>query len=236
MPQIKRILCLANSRKPYGRCVAGRELGDGVAGAWIRPVSMRSGQEVSEYERQYQDGSDPKVLDIIDVPLVRHHPHGCQNENWLLDPEYYWVKAGRVGWVELLQHVESPAKLWINGYSTYHGENDEIPQEEADALLSSLVLISVSELWLRVFVPGAAFGDKKRRVQARFHYRGARYALRVTDPIVEREYLYREDGEYPVGESCLCISLSEPFRKQGDGPSCRYKLVATMIEREKIRS
>lgn len=63
----RRIVCLANSRKMQGRCVAGRELNAGVAGSWIRPVSDRPAEEVSEYERQYQDGSDPRVLDIISV-------------------------------------------------------------------------------------------------------------------------------------------------------------------------
>ena len=37
---VKRIVCLANSRKRGGRCVAGKELlADGRAGGWIRPVS-----------------------------------------------------------------------------------------------------------------------------------------------------------------------------------------------------
>ncbi|MGH7707024.1 MAG: dual OB domain-containing protein, partial [Vulcanimicrobiaceae bacterium] len=36
---LKRIVCLANSRKLQGRCVAGRELQKNGPGAWIRPVS-----------------------------------------------------------------------------------------------------------------------------------------------------------------------------------------------------
>ena len=53
-------------------------------------MSNRSGREVSEYERSYKDGSDPRVLDIISIPVLKPRPEGWQTENWLLDPEYYW--------------------------------------------------------------------------------------------------------------------------------------------------
>src|SRR5690554_6295530 len=74
----KRIVCLANSRKLQGRCVAGYEIVDGKPAGWIRPVSDRPHEEVSEYERQYADGSDPRVLDVIDVPLKKPRPQGYQ--------------------------------------------------------------------------------------------------------------------------------------------------------------
>ena len=108
MPVTKRIVCLANSRKMAGRCVAGREVLDTGPGQWIRPIGASQTEEVSEDERQYYDGSDPGVLDIIDVPLIRPHPHAGQMENWLLDPEYYWVKVRRMAWTELQRYVEDP--------------------------------------------------------------------------------------------------------------------------------
>lgn len=74
----KRIVCLANSRKLSGRCVAGRELIGDRPATWIRPVSAREHQEVSEYERQYKDGSDPKLLDVVDIPLLEHRPGDYQ--------------------------------------------------------------------------------------------------------------------------------------------------------------
>ena len=96
MPIVKRIACLANSRKLGGRCVAGKEWLRGKAGPWVRPVSDRPDQDVSECERQYPDGSDPRVLDVIDVPLLKPRPKACQTENWLLDPNAYWEPAGRI--------------------------------------------------------------------------------------------------------------------------------------------
>lgn len=76
----KRIVCLANSRKLSGRCVAGRELVADRPEAWVRPVSAREHQEVSEHERQYQDSSDPTLLDVVDVPLLEHRPKDYQQE------------------------------------------------------------------------------------------------------------------------------------------------------------
>lgn len=221
----KRIVCLANSRKLQGRCVAGRELNADVAGAWIRPVSDRPEQEVSEYERQYEDGSDPRVLDIIDVPLIEARPKDWQQENWLLNPKLYWVKSGRLPMENLSGLQDRRGPLWINGYSSHNGLNDRIPLAQATALRSSLQLIHVANLVLMVFAPGEAFGNKKRRVQGRFAFDRTDYWLWVTDPIAERQYLAQSDGDYPVGEAYLTISIGEPYQEY-----C-YKLIATVIRR-----
>lgn len=225
MSGIKRMLCLANSRKLAGRCIAGREwLADQSAGNWLRPVSDRPGQEVSEYERQYEDGSDPKVLDIIDVPVKRPHPEGFQTENWLLDSEYYWRKVGSCSPLELSALADPVEPLWNDGHSTYHGINDRIPIEAAETISGSLRLIGVNEVVLQVFAPGEAFGNSKRRVQGRFAYSGRNYAFWVTDPLYERRYLAKIDGIYRIGECHLTISLGEPFQ------DAVYKLIAAVIE------
>ena len=227
MQGVKRIVCLANSRKLHGRCVAGREWRDGRPGPWIRLVSDRENQEVSEYERQYEDGSDPKVLDVIDVPVLAPRPDGCQSENWLLDPEYYWEKVGRLSWFDLPALADAAGPLWLDGHSTYHGRNDKIPRELADSMEDSLRLIHVDRLELSVFRPGEAFGNTKRRVQGRFMHSGRGYALWVTDPVYERQFLAKLDGDYDIGESFLTVSLGELY-----GDAC-YKFVAAVITAER---
>ena len=227
MPEVKRIVCLANSRKLHGRCVAGREWIGGRAGRWIRPVSDREHQEVSEYERQYEDGSDPKVLDVIDVPVLEPRPDDYQSENWLLDPEYYWEKVGRLSWFDLPAVVDPSVPLWLDGSSTYHGRNDRIPLDAVDSVTDSLKLIHVDRLSLSVFKPGEAFGSMKRRVQGRFTFAGRQYWLWVTDPVYERRYLAKLDGEYSIGECFLTISLGEPYG------GAVYKLIASIITIER---
>ena len=185
----KRIVCLANSRKLSGRCIAGPELVGDRPVAWIRPVSDREHQEVSEYERQYEDGSDPNLLDIVDIPLLEHHPTDFQQENWLLDPEYYWTKVDRCSWEGLDKFSEAGGALWQNGFESYDGKNDRIPLQEASEETCSLKLIHVNKVVLRVFTPGEKFGGYKRRVQAQFRFNNIGYALRVTDPDIERCYI-----------------------------------------------
>ena len=229
MHDSKRIVCLANSRKPEGRCIAGREwIEKQGVGSWVRPVSARENQEVSECERQYKDGSDPRVLDIIIIPVLEPQPRYYQTENWLLDPGDYWEKTGAFSRRALPKLVDPIAPLWIDGQSTYHGRNDKILLESTDSVADSLRLIRVERLTLAVFNPSEAFGNSKRRVQGQFTHADTEYKLWVTDPEC-KAYLAKPDGVYSVyniGECYLTISLGEPFRG-----AC-YKLIAAIIRAE----
>jgi hypothetical protein len=218
----KRIVCLANSRKMSGRCVAGRELVHGKPGPWVRPVSGRPHQEVSATERRYEDGAEPRVLDIIAMPLARPEPHGYQAENWLLDAEWYWQRDGAIDPSALGPFVGPDAALWMSGYSSSSGTNDRIPQVMATAYNSSLRLIRVSDATLYVET-NPYRGQFEKRLRVRFDYLGTSYGLRVTDPEIERLYASEPDGGCPLGSSYLTISLGEPF---GDFV---YKLVAAVI-------
>src|SRR5262245_39897877 len=124
MSTLKRIVCLANSRKYMGRCVAGKELVGNTVGPWIRPVSVRPHEEVSCKERSYPDGSDPDVLDIIDVSLLRPRSRSHHSENWLLDPTTRWARAGRMSWSTVGALADHPAGLWLNTWSSYVGLHD----------------------------------------------------------------------------------------------------------------
>jgi hypothetical protein len=222
---VKRLVCLANSRKLNGRCMAGIELSGGQRLGWIRPVSAREHEEVSEYERQYEDGSDPRLLDVMNVPLLEPRPKDYQQENWLLDPDSYWQHIDRLKWNDLHALADPVDRLWLDGDSTYNGLNDRVALAQASGIRSSLRLVRVDRMTLSVFKPGEAFGNPKRRVQGRFSHAGTEYRLWVTDPTYEQAYLAMPDGDYTIGESFLTVSLGEPHNGY-----C-YKLIAAIMER-----
>jgi hypothetical protein len=225
----KTIVCLANSKKfGSGRCVAGREVVPKAFGDWVRPVSARPSQEVSEEERQYENGQDPRVLDIIAVEMIRAQPEHHQQENQLIDPDYHWVNKGTVTWSQLQSAVEDAGgPLWINGYHSSNGINDGVPEQEARALPRSLYLVRPKGLIVTVAMePGYGGKPPKRTTRARFKLRGVDYRFAVTDPVISRELDF---GDTPFPDAVLCVSLPA----EAVGGKC-YKLVATVITPERI--
>lgn len=221
----KRIVLLANSRKHQERCLAGREISDQLYSGWVRPVSDRPGEGLNFCERQYQDRSEPAVLHIIDVPLIRPNAHACQTENWLASPNDWWVKQGVLTWDQAARLAETPATLWVNGFSTQNGINDEIPQAHGNLLTNSICMIRVPAVSVHVFT-----GYDRKKVHASFRYGGANYRFSLTDSVMEPQYKAAPLGTSNLGECLLTISLSEPFTKN-DGSVCQYKLVAAIIAR-----
>ena len=87
----------------------------------------------------------------------------------------------------------------------------------------SLYLVRPTELAIIVAVEGGGMYPAKRRVRARFTLKGHRYCLSVTDPKIESVALNGADGESPIPEALLCVSLGEVWN------GAAYKLVAAII-------
>jgi hypothetical protein len=220
------IICLANSRKPGGRCVAGKAFSNKALGGWIRPVSARPGGEISVLDRQYQNGTEPALLDIIEICMLQQGVHPYQPENHIIDDKYYWVKKAEISYAQAQAAVDRlPSDLWGIGYgSSYSGTNDRIPVNVAPTFGYSLRLIAVTDLRIHVSAEGANFGNMKRKVRGYFTYSGNPYALSVTDPIIETKYLAQTDGWHNVGAALLCVSLGEPYTDDN-----AYKMIAGVI-------
>jgi hypothetical protein len=221
----KVMVCLANSRKLSGRCVAGKEYDPKKLGRWIRPVSARISAEVSEEERRFENGQDPKLLDIIRVPMIEPKPHGFQGEHPVIDDQSHWVNEGRASLADLRRALDKETgPLWDNSSSSsYNGTHDRVAEAIAAKQSSSLKLIEVSDFKIEVAVEGTQFGKGKRKVRGLFSLDGTQYKLAVTDPLIERQYLAKVDGIHNVASAILCISLGEPYN------GFAYKLIAGVI-------
>ena len=220
-PETKRIICLANSRKYSGWCIAGKEFLDGRVGRWLRPVSSEATGELSLADITLHNGSVPKLLDIIQVRLRESRPHTYQTENHLIADER-WSWHGTLPPAGVQQLCDAVDRLWINGYHSRTGQNDRMPVELAcETISSSLLFIRPEELAIKVEEDARGLP----RVRARFIYKGERYGLAVTDPIFEERYIHMKQGDYPVAgcQPFLTVSISEPFE------GFCYKLIAAVI-------
>jgi hypothetical protein len=226
------IICLANSRKrPSGRCIAGKLFENEAAQEWIRPVSARSTHEVSEEERRYESGDRAQLLDIIRVPLLTHSPLHHQVENHTLADEY-WVQEGVASWTDVVAALDPyDSAFWSYSQSTYHGLNDKVPAEALANIGSSLKLIRVTNLEIRVSSEsGYENNPSRRRVRARFVYHHVQYWLSVTDPEVEDRYLTGGDGSDYIDDAILCVSLAEEWN------GFAYRVVASIITPERCEA
>ena len=220
----KVFVCLANSRKTSGRCIAGKETVGGKIGAWVRPISEREHHEISEVDRRYDDGTTAQVFDIIGVKFKGKAAHPSQEENYTIDDGFYWGNNGRFSG-DLDDLLDTPNSLWQNGYFSYSGLNDRVSELLIVSPGQSLFFISPDNFEIVVRVEGAEFGNGKKKVRARFHYNGVQHFISVTDPAVETIYLAQGEGVYkPKGRIYMTVSLGEPW----DG--YYYKLAAGIFE------
>jgi hypothetical protein len=86
-PYEKTILCLANSRRPGGRCFAGKEFANGATGPWIRPINAANSDAISEEDRTYQNGALADVLDIVTIPMQGPRPRAHHQEDHQIRPD-----------------------------------------------------------------------------------------------------------------------------------------------------
>jgi len=211
-----RIICLANSVRPGGSCMAGIDL---QTGKWVRPVPDTRNRAITASMMLTEGKTLPEILDVLEIPLEDFGPDdGCQPENRLLKLGK-WKKVGRITAKDLLQYCEDDTVILHN--HTDHvvpGFFGETPKNK----WKSLQLVRNSEVqFISAYKEGqwrASFKDGC----------GHTLNLKLTDPVVSQR-LRRGDG---ISRDCmLVISLTTPWKPQGeDRPELCYKLVAGVVE------
>ena len=217
-----RVLCLANSKKLGGRCIAGIDVD---SGRWIRPVHRRQGGEFYPYELLYEDGSSIDLLDVFQFAEkgeagTLYHPEDVLAEGaWDFDrpasaKDFKLVKESLDSGPELLGSC---------------GDSLAEPTDPEDAIEASLAVIRPGGRI--IFRKEHRFNKAKFRVN--FKLNGQFYDLALTDPAILTRMSKLSDGDYQpdaIGVDAnpyLTISLSEPFEVTG---RC-YKLVAAVFPR-----
>ena len=157
------ILCLANSKKLGGRCLAGMTWPD--LGTWIRPVEPTGEHGAVPHYRAKVDTPEGRrfirPLDVISVDLREPVPAPAQPENWTLG-------STPITLVEVLEPEEAVNRLRSvadNSSSVFGlGGSREIPESEASqGLPKSIALFEVDSLLF------AKDGYNKWRLNFRFN-------------------------------------------------------------------
>jgi len=201
--QKKRIVCLANSKKLGASCVAGIDL---ESRAWIRPLGSGEQGAITAREQTFADGTRPRPLDIIDVPLDGAVPQPAQPENWRL-------AAGRWDRVDRLDRNEARALLSDMAINTPLFGTDERSIPVADIQVSgvdsSLAVVRPKNLMWKTKV-----WEDEPKIRALFRHAGGRHHLPVTDRAWLAEHVEDDDAELDRlsrQETFLVVSLGEPY-------------------------
>jgi hypothetical protein len=216
----KTIVCLANSYKHGGRCIAGIDI---ESGAWIRLCGRSPDGALCVSEYVLDDGTEPRLLDLIEVQLHYALPSVAHPEDWQIVPAR-WSLIQRPASAAHLQKLAASAD---KSTTILRGYRDRMTTTELQQkpMQSSLVLIFPSDIhwWIRE-------ENGKRKSRALFRRHHVTYDFAVTDPHWLDRLNLMPPGIYPhatfadpSAETWLAVSLSEAFH------GWHYKLVAAVI-------
>lgn len=212
------VLCLANSTKHGGRCIAGLRLD---TGGWIRPIPGTENNELHPRHFRTADGHEPEPLDSLRIFVDKHQPECHQPENWLLSDEPWELIAS--GWTKR-------AVIAINAAIELDGE---IFGTSGDSIERATLAESPAVSSLSLLLPNQVEfyrDERKEQQRAAFEFGGTAYDLPVTDPEwcekIRSQEFKRMPATAHIDEGMrlvFTISLGEPFEGR-----C-YKLVAAVF-------
>lgn len=218
MPEFE-IICLANSRKLGGRCVAGLRV-DGSG--WFRPVGTL--QDGTLYPPNYtlDDGTPAGLLDVITVGARVQRPSSYLPENWVIDGSVWRLSSRPMGpqLVPLLRAAIAKGPELIRGYS------DRVPYDsfQQQAATSSLALIAPNRIDLYPQISYRGKPQARGRFSLGPHSCATLYDLVITDPEWEATVIHQGTRTLwqTHGKFLITVSMGEPF-----GLNC-YKLIAAI--------
>jgi hypothetical protein len=213
-----RIVCLANSWRPGGRCVAGIDLD---SGQWVRPIPRQGGAILEG--RTMIGGAFLKPLNVFeaDVGPPRLKDRFQRENREILN--YNWRRTGKLTPHDVLPYCrDDEPLLHSTEKSVVPAELEKLPPEQ----WTSLVLIHVHDAR---FVRDVRHDDRWF-VRFTTGQSATTYHLHLTDP---HATIHLNRGGTIQPECLLCVSLAQPIAyPEYDLPELCYKIVATVIEFE----
>src|SRR5579862_6945661 len=104
--RMARLVCLANSERPGGQCIAGIDL---ETGEWKRPVPKDS--DAVPTARCVIGGRLLEPLDIFEIELIRpRDPPRYQRENRFIK-NWNWSITGRLRKDKLLEYCDATTPI-----------------------------------------------------------------------------------------------------------------------------
>lgn len=208
-----RFVCLANSIKEGGRCLAGIELNNnnepiiGINGPkWIRPICKTQHGKIYTHWVTHI-----KLLDIVEIePTGFPAKPSYQSENIFFKDEYLKV-VGRFDRRRLHD-------LCDNHYYIFGNWGKVLSTEEIVPLNHSLLLLHVSQ-----FNITEKISPDKKHLRLHFLYNETHYDFPITDPVFVQLYTNNADILIGIKNLYLCISIGINFH------DWYYKLVAGII-------
>jgi hypothetical protein len=217
-----RFICLANSRKLAGRCVAGLR---SDSDEWIRPVSQDSEGTLLRRHYVLDDGKEAAPLDVIELHVSEHRPKPYQPENWVLGNEQ-WKLIKRLDPKDAYVLLK---KVLVTGPELFGNAGDRVPLSglQDQPIPRSLALIEPTDVSWHI----ATSIRGTRQTRALFSLGRASYDLAVTDPVWEHRLksldlgVHSREAANVESDDVLLftISLGGPFQGQ-----C-YKLIAGIV-------
>lgn len=174
-----QFVCLANSYKEGGRCVAGIVLENGSPvmqngkPKWIRPVC-----ETAHGEVPTNLVSHINLLDIVEIDVTSNVPDSYQSENVLFDTNAIKV-VGKFS-------LSNLSNLCDNSQTTLFGNRKgAVTPENAQLLSNSLRMIKVTNF----NVVEKIYADNPNpKLRLSFTFSGNTYEIPITDPIFLNAY------------------------------------------------
>lgn len=215
----KYFICLANSYKHGGRCIAGIEAVPQSDGSlcivrhddgrprWIRPVSMSANGEIPNHLAE-----SFKIFSLVKLTDVESCPDNAHTED---------VHCTRM---EICPFELSPTKEFLNQLidtqhkAVFYFRGKSIPTTIIDRLDYSLMLIHPDN--------ACAYCDEERensKYRMKFTYNGSNYDFPITDPVFLEQFKKSPDSYADLDGAYLVLSLGIAFE------GFHYKLVATVL-------